>query len=61
KGTVAFACDSPLNIDFAGQRPPFQGVLRPETNQYTPQNRKFCGGAVVNFSFATAPFCHIQA
>ncbi|MBO5274751.1 MAG: hypothetical protein J6I45_09070, partial [Clostridia bacterium] len=38
----------PPDIDFTGQRPPFQGVLCPETNQYTPQNRKFCGGAVAN-------------
>ncbi|MBO5273901.1 MAG: hypothetical protein J6I45_04730 [Clostridia bacterium] len=43
-----------MNIDFAGQRPPFQGVLRPETNQYTPQNRKCCGWAVANEKFATA-------
>ena len=60
KRTVAFACDSPLNIDFAGQRPPFQGVLRPETNQYTPQNRKFCGWAVANEKFATAPFSTVS-
>ncbi|MBO5273195.1 MAG: hypothetical protein J6I45_01120 [Clostridia bacterium] len=45
-----------MNIDFAGQRPPFQGVLRPETNQYTPQNRKFCGWDVANFSFAASFF-----
>ncbi|MBQ4574458.1 MAG: hypothetical protein IJA85_04595 [Clostridia bacterium] len=43
-----------MNIDYAGQKPSFQGVLRPETNQYMPQNRKFCGGAVANEKFATA-------
>ncbi|MBQ4575776.1 MAG: hypothetical protein IJA85_11370 [Clostridia bacterium] len=46
----------PPDIDFAGHRPPFQGIFCPEANQYTPQNRKFCGWAVANFSFATAPF-----
>ncbi|MBO5274780.1 MAG: hypothetical protein J6I45_09220 [Clostridia bacterium] len=49
-----------MNTVFAGHRPPFQGVLRPETNQYTPQNRKFCGWAVVNVPFATAPFGFIS-
>jgi len=51
----AFVMRQPPDIDFAGQRPPFQSILCPETNQYTPQNRKFCGWAVANFSFATAP------
>ncbi|MBQ4574154.1 MAG: hypothetical protein IJA85_03060 [Clostridia bacterium] len=46
----------PPDIDFTGQRPPFQGVLCPETNQYTPQNQNFCGWAVANEIFATAPF-----
>ncbi|MBQ4575171.1 MAG: hypothetical protein IJA85_08215 [Clostridia bacterium] len=45
-----------MNIDFAGHKPPFQGVICPEINQYSPQNRKFCGWAVVIETFATAPF-----
>jgi len=49
-------CVSPLIIIFAGQRPPFQGILCPETKQYTLQNRKFYGWADANVSFASAPF-----
>ncbi|MBO5275250.1 MAG: hypothetical protein J6I45_11605 [Clostridia bacterium] len=45
-----------MNIDFTGQRPPFQGIFRPETNQYAPQNRKFCGWAVVNFHLQQPQF-----